>query len=408
MKGRFLLIILLLSFSIGAGAQTVESICSSADYLWAEGRDVRPSLADNKAIDNLLAKLSASDILPVADWLKGPLWKTYRTDVRSSTQTLTTPNGVLRYIAWRDIDKVFGNRWRKVRELVQWAQKSATQNPDASRTYLYWADTYLASLPPADPALRRQVTEIKAQVGVGRTDAVHLRNIESEIGLIQKALKAQKPAVKEPLKPVEAPITITRDTTRVIEAANWTAIPPKNTVRFASSPGVIPRREAPAETAAAQKPSWNGALLLQADFWAAPSFGVMLTVGYGKIGAYISARSNFSSNGYAYECRQDGTCDFGRFWASGNSRCHRLSLAAGPVYAFHKHFSAYAGLGYGQQNILWEDSSGSWARVSDLSARGLILDAGVLWSPGRIVIGAGASLTAFRAPSGIISIGLKF
>ena len=407
MKGRFLLIILLLSFSIGAGAQIVESICSSADYLWAEGRDVRPSLADNKAVDNLLSKLSASNILPVADWVKGPLWKTYRTDIRSSTQTLTTPNGVLRYIAWRDIDKIFRNRWRKVRELVQWAQKSASEDPDVARTYIFWADTYLASLPPAEPELVKQVAEIKARVGAGRTDAVHLRNIESEIGLILKALKAQKPVVKEAPQPVET-TTVIRDTIRAIEAATWTAIPPNNTLRFASSPGVIPRREVPKETSTVQRPSWNGALLLQADFWAAPSFGVMITAGYGKIGAYISARSNFASNRFAYECRQDGTCDFGRFWASGNSRRHRLSLAAGPVYAFHKHFSAYAGLGYGQQNILWEDSSGSWARVSDLSARGLLLDAGILWSPGRITVGAGASLTAFRAPSGTISIGLNF
>ena len=407
MKGRFLLIILLLSFSIGAGAQMVESICSSADYLWAEGSDVRSSLADNKAVDNLLAKLSASDILPVADWVKGPLWKTYRTDIRSSTQTLTTPNGVLRYIAWRDIDKIFRNRWRKVRELVQWAQKSASEDPDVARTYIFWADTYLASLPPAEPELVKQVAEIKARVGAGRTDAVHLRNIENEIGLILKALKAQKPVVKEAPQPVET-TTVIRDTIRAIEAATWAAIPKNNTVRFASSPGVRPRMEIPKETSTVQRPSWNGALLLQADFWAAPSFGVMLVAGYGKIGAYISARSNFASNGFAYECRQDGTCDFGRFWASGNSRRYRLSLAAGPVYAFHKHFSAYAGLGYGQQNILWEDSSGSWARVSDLSARGLLLDAGVLWSPGRIVIGAGASLTAFRAPSGTISIGLNF
>ena len=134
----------------------------------------------------------------------------------------------------------------------------------------------------------------------------------------------------------------------------------------------------------------------------------MLTVGRGKFGGYISARSNFSAGDFAYECLSDGTCEFGRFWASGNSRSHRLSLAAGPVYAINKHFSAYAGLGYGQQSVLWEDSDGNWARVSDLSARGLLLDAGVLWTPGRFRVGLGASLTAFRTPSGIVSVGVSF
>lgn len=408
MKGRLSIFILLLVFSVTAGAQTVESIRSSADYLWAEGRDVRPSVADNKAVEGLLEKLSASDILPAAEWIKAPLWKTYRSDVRNSTLTLVTPEGVLRYIAWRDVEKIFGNRWRKVKELVQQAQKSATQNPDMARTYISWAETYLASLPPGEPEVRKRVTEIRAKVGDGRTDAVHLRNIESEIGLIRKALRLPKPVVKEAPQPVEVKVlTIQRDTIRAIEAAKWAALPKMTGVRSGTNIGLAPIHVI-TDTTVVRKPSWNGALLLQADFWTVPSFGLMLTVDRGKFGGYISARSNFSAGDFAYECLSDGTCEFGKFWASGNSRSHRLSLAAGPVYAINEHFSAYAGLGYGQQSVLWEDSDGNWARVSDISARGLLLDAGVLWTPGRLRVGLGASLTAFRTPSGIVSVGVSF
>ena len=408
MKGRLSIFVLLLVFSVTAGAQTVESIRSSADYLWAEGRDVRPSVADNKAVEGLLEKLSASDILPAAEWVKGPLWKTYRTDIRNSTLTLVTPEGVLRYIAWRDVEKIFGNRWRKVKELVQQAQKSAMQNPDMARTYISWAETYLASLPPGEPEVRKRATEIRAKVGDGRTDAVHLRNIESEIGLIRKALRLPKPVVKEAPQPVEVKaLTLQRDTVRAIEAAKWAALPKMTGVRSDTNVGLAPIRVI-TDTTVVRKPSWNGALLLLADFWTVPSFGLMLTVGRGKFGGYISARSNFSAGDFAYECLSDGTCEFGRFWASGNSRSHRLSLAAGPVYAINKHFSAYAGLGYGQLSVLWEDSDGNWARVSDISARGLLLDAGVLWTPGRFRVGLGATLTAFRIPSGIVSVGVSF
>lgn len=414
MKGRYSLIIMLLTFSVAAGAQTVESIRSSTDYLWADGRDVRPSVADNKAIDNLLTRLAATDILPVEEWVKGELWKTYRTDLRNSTQALTTPNGVLRYIAWRDIDKIFGNRWRKVHELVRSAQKSAHHDPDAARTYLFWAETYMASLPSADSELTKEAAAVKAVVGPGRTDAVHLRNIENEIGLILNALRQQKPVVKEVLqtegslqqeefRPAE------RDTVLAIKSLNLTSflqwlqvVPGKLPV------GTIAMRAVSPRPVVVPKASWNIALLLQADFWKTPSFGVMFVAGYGKIGAYISARTNFTSNAFAYECRQDGSCDYGRFWASGNSRSHRLSIAAGPVYSFHKQFLVYAGVGYGQQSILWEDSDGTWARVSDLSTRGVLLDAGVLWSPGRFIVGLGASLTAFRVPSGVVSVGVSF
>ena len=179
MKGRLSIILLVLAFCTVAKAQTVESIRSDADYLWAEGKDVRPSLADNKAIDKLLEKLSASDILPVEEWVRGPLWKTYRNDIRSATLALATPDGVMRYIAWRDVEKIFVNRWRKVKELVQWAQKSVGSDPDVARTYISWAETYLASLPPVEPALRKRVEGIRAMLGNGRTDAVHLRRSHS-------------------------------------------------------------------------------------------------------------------------------------------------------------------------------------------------------------------------------------
>lgn len=407
MKGRLSIILLVLAFCTVAKAQTVESIRSDADYLWAEGKDVRPSLADNKAIDKLLEKLSASDILPVEEWVRGPLWKTYRNDIRSATLALATPDGVMRYIAWRDVEKIFVNRWRKVKELVQWAQKSVGSDPDVARTYISWAETYLASLPPVEPALRKRVEGIRAMLGNGRTDAVHLRNIENEVALIRKAFGQQKPTVKETPRPPRITVAVTRDTIEAIKAIRWADLP-KEVCVFAASDSTLAPIRVFSDTTMVQIPSWNCAILLQADYWMKPSFGVMLVAGRGKYGAYISARSGFTSVSASYECLSDGTCDFGRFWASGNNQCHRFSLAAGPVYAFHKLFSAYGGIGYGRQEVLWEDNEGNWARVSDLSARGFLLDAGILWTPGRFTIGLGASLTAFRSPSGIVSVGMSF
>lgn len=137
-----------------------------------------------------------------------------------------------------------GGTWKKSSATGggnQQAQKSATQNPDMARTYISWAETYLASLPPGEPEVRKRVTEIRAKVGDGRTDAVHLRNIESEIGLIRKALRLPKPVVKDAPQPVEVKaLTLRRDTIRAIEAAKWAALPKMTGVRSDTNVGLAP------------------------------------------------------------------------------------------------------------------------------------------------------------------------
>ena len=65
-------------------------------------------------------------------------------------------------------------------------------------------------------------------------------------------------------------------------------------------------------------------------------------------------------------------------------------------------------MGYGYQELFWEDIDGKWAKVQDYSYKGIAAEAGVIASWKSFCIGAGISTTAFRTASADISIGIRF
>mgnify|MGYP006873001376 FL=1 len=408
MKQLRRIIIILLTASATAFAQSSDHILRSSEYLWAEGTDVRPSVADEQALSGLLTKLAATDILPVDKHQRRALWQTYSKDLRNCTQSTVTPSGsIIRYLPWRDIDKVFKPRWRKVRELIQSAEKAT--DTDKARTYAFWAETYLSSLPQGEPELRTRLSALKAKLGPGRTDAVKMRNVENEVSAILQALSVQPKKAAEPT-PKTKPTT-TKPIPEPKRAPFGIRVSP---IQKPSELSPLPISCIPGDNnlvdAAPRQPEpyWRWSALLSADICTAPAFGAIV-IGCGKrLGVYASAKTNFTASDSSYDCLSDGTTSFGTIWASGKARQSRISISAGPVVRLSSAFSIYAGAGFGRQTLLWEDTSSQWARVSDHSCEGLLLDAGLLYTRRHLTFGLGINEIGFSAFAATLSIGWTF
>lgn len=138
------------------------------------------------------------------------------------------------------------------------------------------------------------------------------------------------------------------------------------------------------------------------------SGGLMVAWEKYRFGAYVKAVSNFRDSGSSYDCLSDGTTADGYIWTSGRTRVSRLSVTAGLVFRVCPWLNLYAGAGYGDRTLLWEDSSQLWAKVSDRSFHGAAADLGVQLRLWRFRLGAGVSTTAFRTADAEVSFGFCF
>lgn len=400
-------------------AQTAERIKEDPSYIWAEGRGSRPTVADNAALDGLVRKLVATGELQVEN--AAAVWQTYLPDIRNCSGQQTLASGaVIRYIAWKDIPSIFDSRWRKVRELTQSSlQAEQRADKDAARTYCDWATVYLMSLPAKESELRDRVASLRRRLGAGRTDAVRMRNVETEVAGIRAALgigertsqraPATASATKEneilpaspPARPAWDPLPGLSAPSRLCQNNLFA---PSGSLLFPHTPHedetVHPDRD--------DGPGWRWTVLAVTDIGRVPAWGVMVSGMPGRFGGYVSIRSNFVSCRPDYQCRSDGTTDFGFIWATGRTHGSRLSLSCGGMVRLADFLRLHVGVGFGDVSVLWEDSTGDWARVSDLSARGLLVDSGLLFDLGRFAVMAGVSSVGIKDWSALMGVGLSF
>ena len=137
--------------------------------------------------------------------------------------------------------------------------------------------------------------------------------------------------------------------------------------------------------------------------------GAMLTTGFRDLGLFLKGSVRPIVRQPDYSCLSDGTTtDGGVIWTSGRETLTRISFTAGLMYAPLPWLGCYAGAGIGRRTVLWEDSDGKWARVSDISDRGLCTDAGIILGLNRLSLLAGVSAIRFRAPQLELGIGVNF
>ena len=171
---------------------------------------------------------------------------------------------------------------------------------------------------------------------------------------------------------------------------------PKKQTQGPKKPGAQERRQ---ETSILAMGAWQPS---------AVSFGGMVTFTNGRFGAYLKGRSNFKALASDYTCSSDGTSGGKIIWTTGKEMHTTWAAGAGGIFRIAGPVSLYAGSGYGDTQVLWEDSAGKWALVEDYSVKGICADAGLLLTTGRFTASAGATLTDLRKAALEIGLGIRF
>ena len=141
--------------------------------------------------------------------------------------------------------------------------------------------------------------------------------------------------------------------------------------------------------------------------------GLFLSLSPGRLGGYLSARTNFVSQLYAYECLSDGTTPGPEtFKGNGGQRIGEYSLSAGAVINAAPWLDVFAGAGFGSSTLCWSDFQGAWARVKDYSASGLQVEGGLILHYRNLCLLGGVSWLTARPSSGpfmpVFTIGTGF
>lgn len=140
------------------------------------------------------------------------------------------------------------------------------------------------------------------------------------------------------------------------------------------------------------------------------SYGAMLYLTGKHIGGYVMGTSSFSSVTEGYACTSDGEIiGGGSFWGNGDSKSSVLAIAVGPMFSFNHGFRAFAGIGYGNRATYWEDISGQFAKVEDISGNGLLFQIGGMKTLGHLVFTTSAQyLPAIGTVTTSVGIGIEF
>ncbi|MCQ2176317.1 MAG: hypothetical protein MJY41_00065 [Bacteroidales bacterium] len=138
------------------------------------------------------------------------------------------------------------------------------------------------------------------------------------------------------------------------------------------------------------------------------SYGAMVGTLSGRWGGYVKFRSNYSFKTKEYGCNSRGETSGGIIWTNGKSSFSRLAASVGASFSATPWLIAYAGAGYGIADMLWQDYSGRWARVTDASYTGVLLDLGAAVHLGSLALSVGVNNTGLRYFDLELGIGVIF
>lgn len=138
------------------------------------------------------------------------------------------------------------------------------------------------------------------------------------------------------------------------------------------------------------------------------TYGAMATVTHNRLGFYIKGRSNFTKDIHESVCSSDGTSEGTTIWTTGREKHPAWNLGAGVIFKITGPLGIYAGSGYGNRTTLWEEASGSWAKVEEYSFKGVCADVGIVLGISIFTASLGISSITFRNPSLEIGVGVRF
>ena len=166
MRLRVILIALTAAVPFIAGAQSVNEIKNSADYIYGEGFGETVAEADNDALRSLISKISVSvesDFSQVEEEVVSiegmnatskvnSVMQTYSQATLQNTERIITKNApnaeVFRYVKRSDVNKIFESRKKVLTDWLESAAKAESKGKldNALRLY-YWGYCLLQSLP---------------------------------------------------------------------------------------------------------------------------------------------------------------------------------------------------------------------------------------------------------------------
>ena len=156
------------------------------------------------------------------------------------------------------------------------------------------------------------------------------------------------------------------------------------------------------------KEGFKFAILADAGIFPTPSYGAMAVMTLRGVGVYANYRSDFRKNEYSYTCTSEGDTEYGRIWATGESRVSRTVATAGLAMWTSRRFGFYAGAGLSSSTRCWEDISGEWAKVEDKSYSGVAADGGILLTFKPMTLSVGVVSDFRRYVDVQIGVGVRF
>lgn len=226
--GKLLLFLLLLSIPAIGFSQSYAAIKNDTEtYLWGEGTGSTINRADQQALAMLISQISIfvesevqshaieqrqNDVFSFDESFRSSV-QTYSSATLNNTQQIVLsdePNAkVFRYIKRAEIDRVFDERERKIREFVRYGQQACqTYNAGDALRYYYWALSLLRSHPRGNSLsfidkdghekllatwLHRQINQVFLDVNISLADEqTHENYRQYNLQITYKG----KPAVK--------------------------------------------------------------------------------------------------------------------------------------------------------------------------------------------------------------------
>ncbi|MBR6465673.1 MAG: hypothetical protein IKS82_04480 [Bacteroidales bacterium] len=451
---RFAAFIVMLLASAMAFAQNPEQIKNNPEMIWAEGS------TQKEALDGITSKLAhaVGFTCPKSKFLS--LMKTYSQDIRKYTHQITYNGRFLRYISVSETEKIFSSRRQKIAELKQSARSLQSSGPKDAATLYRWALIYLKSLPGDNSressSLQGSINAIQKKQGQTSASSgiqTRMAHIDRETRQIAGILGEPMPEIKnvpvsEP-KPLNAqipdagvkrtdltPIQNVGVSQDVDAFVNGKAIPEDKQfermkfISMLSGTGIKLDNYSQNNNNTGKVASlwvtptghWNRAvILLQAGF--SPEFITGIMAGYNirTAGFYASYKSNFTS------VSSDGEIlsSISPSELSANNKVSLSMITGGLLYSLARSYPPewlkngrtntmlYAGAGYGQRTVYWQDKSENWAKVTDRTSSGVAVEAGVIYSflntsARNLSLSAGINTINFKTLGFTIGIGVNF
>lgn len=156
--------------------------------------------------------------------------------------------------------------------------------------------------------------------------------------------------------------------------------------------------------------SWRVNIIGVVDFGKETQYGLTLTVGMKKYGLLIGGVSNFRTVQSKYNCYKDGSIDGGGYiWGDGRVADSRFRLMAGMYWSPVDKLMIYANSGFSNISRYWHDTQGQWARVIDLSGRGVLFGAGVIVPIRHLSLTSGIQYDTFiKSVTFNVGVGFNF